>query len=260
MFFCTSPAAIHIASLIFPSLLTFSENFQIYWGQPYFFSLLIFFFSPLPFILFNIATYYLELYETIGDQNLSSRSQFVVSVCRRQQCLNLAAYLIKQEKKRGRSHTSCCFCSTVCGLAHHNTIMKVNRKKLGPGVIPGIWQSWRIGSTPPKKTAVKSKLNLISAISLAFLCFPVWTWKVIGAKTVTVDGSAARREYLFTVNRGDACSGCGFTQDVLSPTPSFWSFLKKEKKAFLIVRGHRLCLGKCCATCLHLESSLNVPS
>lgn len=117
----------------------------------------------------------------------------------------------------------------VCGLAHNNTIMKVNRKKRGPGVIPGSWQSRRIGSTPPMKTAARSKLNLLSAISLSFLLFPVWTWKVTGAKAVTVDGSAARREYLFTVNRGDACSGCGFTQDVLSPPP-VWSFLPKKRK------------------------------
>lgn len=36
---------------------------------------------------------------------------------------------------------------------------------------------------------------------------------------MTVDGSHVRREYLFTVRRGDACSGCGFTQDV-PPCPS----------------------------------------
>lgn len=47
---------------------------------------------------------------------------------------------------------------------------------------------------------------------------------------MTVDGSAARREYLFTMNRGDACSGCGFTQDVLSPTPSFDHFTEKKKE------------------------------
>lgn len=97
---------------------------------------------------------------------------------------------------------------------------KVNRKSPGPGVIPGSWQSQGIGSAPPVKSAVKSILKPISAFSLAFLSFPVWTWKVIGAKSMTVDGSAARREYLFTLNLGLACSGCGWTQDMLLPPPS----------------------------------------
>lgn len=122
------------------------------------------------------------------------------------------------------------FSSRANGFAHNNnTIRKVKRKSPGPGVIPGSWQSQGIGSPTPVKSAMKSKLSLISAISLALLCFPVWTWKVIGAKSMTVDGNAARREYLFTLNRGRACSGCGLTQDMLSH-PLVWSFFQKGKK------------------------------
>lgn len=47
---------------------------------------------------------------------------------------------------------------------------------------------------------------------------------MIGARALTVGGSAARREYLFTVSEADACSGCGFLQEVWSPTPGFDHF------------------------------------
>lgn len=56
-----------------------------------------------------------------------------ISVCRF--CLQVTAVFEsgclsnKEGGGRGRSCASCSFRSTVCGLAHHNTIMKVNRKK-----------------------------------------------------------------------------------------------------------------------------------
>ena len=108
--------------------------------------------------------------------------------------------------------------------------MKVNRKKWGPGAIPGCWQPGWIGSAPPVKTAVRSRLNLLSAISRSSLPFPVWTWKTIGARALTVDGSAARGGVFIYSESWRCLFRMRFLAGSSVPTPGFDHFSKKKKK------------------------------
>lgn len=145
-----------------------------------------------------------------------------------------------------------------CGLARTNTIMKVNRKKWGPGAIPGSWQSCWIGSAPPMKTAARSKLNLLSAISLSFPPFlfglerrlEPGPWQL----TEVLQGESIYLQWVVAMLVQDAVS-CR----KLCPHPRVWSFLQKKKKKSLIVWGLNSDLEQHCVTCLYLEGLPSAP-
>lgn len=184
-----------------------------------------------------------------------------ISVCRF--CLQATTVFesgcLSNKGERGeRSCASFSFHNTVCGLAHHNTIMKVNRKKTesrSDSKQLAVLKNWkRTTKENCSEKQIKPHICHLTHFSLLSCLDLKGDWS---------QGSDSWRkcckERVFIYSELWCClfrmrfhTGCSV------PLPHFL-IISVKKESSLIVWGHRLCLERCCVTCLYLASSVNVP-